>query len=111
MFFNEVYGIAGNMIDKYLEQQVPNKEGEAFANKIGAFFKATSAKNNTGIIELFKELGKRYIDPNYRNLKIKESEDLSQELQHSDSLKLEEPIYNNEDENKNKNKNKKWYLC
>ena len=49
-----------------MEEEVTNQEGEEFAQEIGAYFKLTSAATNTGILELFKELGKRYLDPNYR---------------------------------------------
>ena len=102
MYIIKVYGVAGNKIDRYLEEAVPNKEGEEFAKKIGGFFKATSAKSNTGIIDLFKELGKRYIDPNYRYLKKKEYEELMKVR--SNSVRLNETVVN-------KNKNKKWYFC
>ena len=36
-----------------------------FANNIGAFFQLTSASQNVGIDQLFNDLGKRYIDPDY----------------------------------------------
>ena len=36
------------------------------ANQIRAVYKNTSALNNTGIMDLFKELGKRFLDPEYR---------------------------------------------
>ena len=36
-----------------------------FAKSIGAFFELTSASQNVGIEQLFNDLGKRYIDPEY----------------------------------------------
>ena len=46
----------------------------------------TSALNNTGIIELFTELGKYYLDPDYRDMKTKENDDLKDR---SNTLKLD----------------------
>ena len=35
-----------------------------FANSIGAVFYLTSASTNIGITDLFKDLGKKFLDPN-----------------------------------------------
>ena len=35
-----------------------------FAKKIGAVFHLTSASTNIGIIDLFKDLGKKFLGPN-----------------------------------------------
>jgi len=88
-------------VDKFLEEQVPNKEGEEFANKIGGFFKATSAATSAGIIDLFKELGKRYLDPNYRIFIEKESKESFNNKDRSKSVKLNEA--------KNKENKKIWW--
>ena len=104
IFYNKVFGLAGNKKDKFLEEQVSNKEGEEFARKIGAYFKLTSAKTNDGILDLFKELGRRYLDPNYRLLREKEDkEEVIKNKERSKSVKLKET--------KIENKVKKWYLC
>ena len=55
-------------------------------------------------IILVYKLGKRYLDPNYRYLKIKENEELNKNKDRSKSIKLNETVAN-------KNKNKKLYLC
>ena len=57
--------IVGNKYDKFGEEEVNEKEAEEFANKIGAHFQLTSAKQNFHIEDLFLELGKRFIDKNY----------------------------------------------
>lgn len=49
----------------YENEEVDENEGRAFAKEIGAIFRNTSAKNATGIDELFKSIGNKYIDPNY----------------------------------------------
>ena len=70
---------------------------------MGAFFKLTSAVSNEGIEELFKELGRRYIDPHYRRLKAKEDEEWN-EVNRTDSVKLHEKKVET-------TKQKKWYMC
>ena len=65
----------------------------------------TSARTNDGIIELFTELGKRYLDPNYRQLKEKENEEeLLKRKERAKSIRLKETKIE-------PTKTKKWYLC
>ena len=61
-----VIAIAGNKSDLYDEEAVPEQEARDFAKSIGAVFCLTSAQDNKGIEELFKEIGKAYLDPNSR---------------------------------------------
>ena len=71
---NVVLGIAGNKCDKYEQEQVQENDAKEFAEKVNAAFQLTSAQNNTGIDELFEELGSKYLDPNFQQ-KIKDSEE------------------------------------
>ena len=41
-----VFGIVGNKVDLYLQEEVKPNDGEQFADSIGAKFKLTSAKND-----------------------------------------------------------------
>ena len=59
-----VIGIAGNKSDRYEDEEVPEQEAREFAESIGAVFSLTSAQNNSGIDELFKDMGKKYLCPN-----------------------------------------------
>ena len=59
-----VIGIAGNKSDRYDDEEVPEHEAREFAESIGAVFSLTSAQNNSGIDELFKDMGKKYLCPN-----------------------------------------------
>ncbi len=70
----------------YLEEKVSQEEGLKFAQKIGGFFKLTSALNSTGINDIFTELGKYYLDPDYRDMKTKEKDDFKDR---SNTLKLD----------------------
>ena len=60
-----IIGIAGNKSDLYDEEAVSEQEARDFAKSIGAIFSLTSAQSNTGINELFKDLGRKYLDPNF----------------------------------------------
>ena len=71
---NIVIGIAGNKSDLYDKEVVSEQEARDFAKSIGAAFGYTSAKENSGINELFKELAKKYISGDYSY--IKETEPL-----------------------------------
>ena len=63
---NIVLGVAGNKCDLYEDEQVKESEARQFAEQIGAIFKLTSAQNNTGINELFHDVGNKYLDPNFK---------------------------------------------
>ena len=60
-----IIAIAASKSDLNDDREVQDEEGEKFAKEIGSFFIATSAKNDTGIIELFDKIGKKLLDPNY----------------------------------------------
>ena len=61
-----VIGVAGNKSDLFVDEKVSESEARDFADKIGAIFELTSAQNNTGIIELFLDVGNKYLDPNFQ---------------------------------------------
>ena len=63
---NIIIGLAGNKADKYDKEEVSEAEARQFADKIGAFFEITSAKNNTGINDLFMCAANKFVDPNYK---------------------------------------------
>jgi small GTP-binding protein len=54
--------VAANKSDLYLKEQVPEQDGRDSAEKIGAIFKLTSAKNGEGIKDLFETIAKIYLE-------------------------------------------------
>ena len=58
-------GIVANKNDLYNEMQVTKEEGLKLANEIGGIFQMTSAKSGFGINNLFENLGKKYLNPNF----------------------------------------------
>jgi small GTP-binding protein len=81
---NMVIGLAGNKCDMFEEENVSENEARQFADEIGAVFELTSAKNNTGINELFEDVGNKYLDPNFQQkikiLQEQDSEDGSRKI-------------------------------
>ena len=59
--------MVGNKNDMYEFQEVTNDEGLSLAKNINAMYQITSAKNSSGIDELFKNLGKKFLDPQFEN--------------------------------------------
>ena len=60
-----IFAVVANKIDLYDDSAVKEEEGREFAKNIGAIFQATSAKSDTGITNLFDNLGQKYFNPNY----------------------------------------------
>ena len=61
--------MAGNKSDLFDESQVPEDDARKFASEIGTIFHLTSAYDGNGIEELFKSIGYKYFDLNYREKK------------------------------------------
>ncbi len=97
-------GVAGNKSDLFVDEKVSESEARDFADKIGAIFELTSAQNNTGIIELFLDVGNKYLDPNFQQ-KYKIIEKEKEEKGQDKSIVL------NNKENKTKEKKKKKGFC
>ena len=58
-------GVAGNKSDLYQDSKVPDIKGKEYAEKIGAIWKSTSAKEDSkSIEELINELTENYIREN-----------------------------------------------
>ena len=67
--------MAANKNDKYEIEQVKDEEGEQFAKQINAVFQRTSAKNFTGIEELFYDIGKKFLIQNGYNFNKEQKKD------------------------------------
>ena len=98
---NVVLGIAGNKSDLYESEDVKEAEARQFAEEIGAIFELTSAQNNTGINELFFEVGNKYLDPNFTPSHDEDNVD----------KKDDKKIVLNKDEAKKENKKTKRSFC
>ena len=60
-----ILALAANKIDLYKDEQITNGDGKEYADEINAIFQNTSALSNTGIDNLFENLGRKFIDPDF----------------------------------------------
>ena len=56
--------LAGNKNDMYEHEEVEENEGKDLAKELRAIFQKTSAKESTGVEDLFLKIGKKFINPN-----------------------------------------------
>ena len=116
---NPILALVGNKSDLYDDQEVKEEDAITYAESIGAIFQTTSAKSNTGIDMLFKNVGRKYVDPDFD---YKAEEDNDKELynikkEKKNKIKKEQMFNNDENDTSitstklyndiNTNKNKK----
>ena len=115
---NPILAVVANKIDLYLEQKVSNDEGKAYADEIGAIFQTTSALSDSGITQLFDNIGKTYLIPgfNYKEGDLKDKEEfMKKQEEESDNKKKQKPKSKKESKgvklnakNDNEKKRKGW---
>ena len=83
--------MVANKSDLYENEEVTDNEGMTLAKEIEAIFQRTSAKEASGIEDLFNKIAKRILDPtseNTSNLTKEELEKKGQQLMR-DNIKNE----------------------
>ena len=60
-----ILAVVGAKSDCYEKEKVNENEARDFAKEIGAIYQLTSSKNSIGINELFENLAKLYLDPDF----------------------------------------------
>jgi GTPase SAR1 family protein len=86
-----VIALVANKSDLYENEEVTDNEGMTLAKEIEAIFQRTSAKEASGIEDLFNKIAKRILDPtseNTSNLTKEELEKKGQQLMR-DNIKNE----------------------
>ena len=104
-----VIGVAGNKSDLYENEEVKEDEAREWAKEIGAVFELTSAQNNTGINDLFLNVGYKYLDPNFKpeiEIGNKEDKENTEETKQDNKIVLDK-----KDLKKDTNKKKKRTFC
>ena len=105
---NVIFCLVGNKNDLYEEEKISEKDAQEFADSINAIFKSTSALSNVGIPNLFENIGKKILDPNFdykaadkkiaeEFLKRHQAEDIDKEK--NNRIKLNEKDYSNDNKN------------
>ena len=97
---NFVLGIAGNKSDLYEREQVSEKEAREYAKSINAVFGLTSAQNNTGIDQLFEDIGMKFLEPNFQEKMEENNKGKNMET----SIKLNKKKIKKHDKEHNKKK-------
>ena len=72
---NFILGIAGNKSDLYESEEVSEKEAREYAKSINAVFSLTSAQNNTGINQLFEDVGMQLLAPDFQEKIMEEQKE------------------------------------
>lgn len=62
----------------YEYEEVQETEAKAFAKDIGAIFQTTSAKLSNGVEELFKMIGRKFVNPDAENVSNLTKEELEE---------------------------------
>ena len=104
-----VIGVAGNKSDLYENEEVKEDEAREWAKEIGAVFELTSAQNNTGINDLFLNVGYKFLDPSFKpEIEIGNKED----KENKDEIKEDKKIVlNKKDLKKETGGKKKRTFC
>ena len=92
-----IYCLVGNKNDLYEEEKVSEKEAQEYADQINAIFKSTSALSNTGIPNLFDNVVRKILNPNF-------------DYKSADKKLAEEFYKRHQDENLDKGKNNRIKL-
>ena len=66
-------GLAANKFDLFDSQQVTESQGQEYAEKIGAVFSCTSAKESIGIEPLFKQIGEKILEETNKSMFVDET--------------------------------------
>ncbi len=114
-----IYCVVGNKNDLYEEEKVSEKEAQEYADQINAIFKSTSALSNTGIPNLFDNVVRKILNPNFdykaADKKLAEEfqkkhdeEEKERQKEKNQRIKLSESDFK---DNKNNNGNKKKKCC
>jgi small GTP-binding protein len=85
-----IFAVVGNKYDLYETTQVDD-EAKNFAKSIGAIFQYTSAKEASGINELFNNIGEKYFNPSIdiNEIENKEKEEYEQKKLQKAQKKVE----------------------
>ncbi len=118
---NAVFALAGNNVDMFNFGEVKEEDAIKWAEKIGAIFQLISVKRDEGIVQLFENVGKKFLNPDFDYKKIDEKDKQLYEKKKKDNNKKnnnildgDEPNYKNiklDRRNNKKNTNKKKKCC
>ena len=83
--------VAGNKSDLYELEEIEENQVREFAQIIDTIFALISPRNNSGINELFRDIGNKYLYPKFQQKFEEEKEEKKQEGQINIVLDKKEP--------------------
>ena len=99
MFIDLVLALAGNKNDMYEHEEVEENEGVELGKELGAIFQKTSAKEATGVEDLFIKIGKKLLNPNEKNEDNEEVSSPPEKVKEDKpKIKLDKAKVNNKEE-------------
>ena len=81
--------LVGNKFDRYDSQQVSKEEAKGFAKEINAIYQLVSAKDGTGINELFHDIGKKYINSDLNQNVEKTENEYKEDVEKENQIRRE----------------------
>ena len=97
--FNIVLAIVGNKSDDYENEKVKDVDAKNLAKTLNAVFQRTSAKQGSGIDELFRIIGKHFLNPDVAITSNLTKEEM---IKHNQQIKIKEiKDMNNKEKKKN----------
>ena len=91
--------IVGNKSDDYQNEKVKDIDAKNLAKKLNAIFQRTSAKQGSGIDELFRTIGNHFLNP---DIAITSNLTKEEMIKHNQEIKIKE-IKNMNNKEKKKN--------
>ena len=106
---NIIVCIAANKCDLLEYEEVEEGEGRKLAEELNAIFKSTSAKNQTGINDLFYAIANKIVDPSYDvNNDDDDDKDDKNDKSNKGNVKINQSVQKEKD---NEKKNQKKKCC
>ena len=94
---NAIIYLVGNKNDLLGKEAVKEEEAKEYAKQQNIFYWIISAKNSTGIDELFEDIGKKCLSPNFIN--SEENQKIKQRKNDSINIKIEGSNQDNTNKN------------
>ena len=90
-----VVALVGNKKDLYEYEEVKKPEIEQYAKEHGAIFKETSAKEGTGVDEVFRLIGLKLISPEFYDKVVNQENSRQHRLKSKSSMLITNNTHNN----------------
>lgn len=84
-----ILAICGNKSDMFEKEEVEEEEGKNYANELQAIFKLTSARNESGIDDLFMAIANKLCDPDHEKEINNDSNEMDKDSDRNSSITIQ----------------------